>query len=405
VAKAKTDPQPERALVAADPDSLLESVLTRIRALSEELGPRPPCSRQEKEAAQQLERWLSNHNVETALEPFQGYRSFGHPYGLIFGAALAGGLLQRRGSRSGDVLAFASLAAAVLEGDLRLTPLSNLLARHASVNVVGRVPAAAENRQTVCLCGHLDTTRSGLLFHPKVVPHLGLLLRIPALSGAILALGSFVRRLPGGRRLHAAAIGGIVFTLAMIAERELRGEDVPGANDNASGSAVAAQLAAECAATPLPHTEIRLLITSCEESGLLGAQAYARQHADEGANTVFVNFDTVATDAPLTYILREATGALHRPASPRLVELARGIAARRPDLRLAPAESTPGLPTEAAVFLARGWEAIALLAQDGPIPHYHLPTDTYENIAPATVGRALEVGREMLRELDRAVGQ
>jgi hypothetical protein len=191
----------------------LESALSLIRTLSEEIGPSRPCSVQEKEAAEYFRRWLAERGVDTALEPFQGYASFGYPYGLIFGAALTGGLLQRRGSRTGDLLAVGGVAAATLEGDLRRTPVSDLLSRRPSVNVVGRIPASGERRQTVCLCGHLDTTRSGLLFHPKVVPHLKLLLQIPALSSATLALGSLVRRLPGGRRLHVAAIAGMVFTL------------------------------------------------------------------------------------------------------------------------------------------------------------------------------------------------
>jgi Peptidase family M28 len=378
-----------------------DAALSLIRNLSEEIGPRRPCSPQEKVAAEHLHRWLAERGVAAALEPFEGYASFGLPYGLIFGTALAGGLVQRRGARLGDLLALAALAAGALEGDLRHTPVSDLLSRKPSVNVVGTVPAAGQTRQVVCLCGRLDTTRSGLLFHPAVVPHLERLLLIPAVSSATLALGPLVRRLPGARELHAAAIGGMLFALTMLAERELRGSDVPGANDNASGTAVAAQLTAECAANPLPHTEVRLLITSCEESGLLGAQAHARRHSSDGPETVFLNFDTVAADAPLTFILHEGSGAIRRDASPRLVELAERIATRRPELRLVPAPGTPGLPTDATVFRARGWEAITFLAQDGPIPHYHLPTDTYEHVASNSVGRALEIGREMLRELDR----
>jgi hypothetical protein len=53
---------------------------------------------------------------------------------------------------------------------------------------------------------------------------------------------------------------------------------------------------------------------------------------------------------------------------------------------------------------AHGAEAITFLAQTHTIPNYHWPSDTFENIAPTTVGRALEVGREMLSELDRAAG-
>jgi acetylornithine deacetylase/succinyl-diaminopimelate desuccinylase-like protein len=196
-------------------------------------------------------------------------------------------------------------------------------------------------------------------------------------------------------------------SLVLIAERELRGRDVPGASDNASGAAVAAQLTAECAAHPLQHTELRLLITSCEESGLLGAQAYARAHSDEAAATTFVNFDTVGGDVPLTYIRKEGGPSRFWPASPRLVDLAEGIAQRRPDLRFRAAATTPGLPTDATVFRARGWEAITFLAQseDHVIPHYHLPSDTFEHVSGQAIARALETGREMLRELDRAAAR
>ena len=145
------------------------------------------------------------------------------------------------------------------------------------------------------------------------------------------------------------------------------------------------QLAAECAAAPLEHTEVDLLITSCEESGMLGAQAYARRHEQRAAETTFLNFDTVGGPAPLTYILREGSATMNRPASPRLVGMLESIAQRRPDLGLVPARTTPGLPTDATPMRARGWEAVTLLAQGETIPNYHWPTDTYENVDPPTV--------------------
>ena len=380
--------------------------LDLIRALSVDIGPRRPCSPAEKSAALLLEAWLTERGVAAGREPFDGYATFGLPYGIFMAAAFAGGLLQRRGRGIGDLLPAVGLAIALLEGDLRFTPLSNLLARAPSVNVVARVPAAREPRHTVCLCGHLDTTRSGLIFHPRVVRHLRALLQLPAASAALLAAGPLLRRLRGGKALQTTDLLGMALSLALLAERELRGVDVPGANDNASGAAVAAQLAAECAANPLAHTDVGLLVTSCEESGLLGAQAYARAHAREARQTTFVNFDTVGGDLPLTYIEREGGPSKFRPASPRLVALAAEIARRRPDLGLVPAPTTPGLPTDATVFLARGWEAITFLAQseERGIPHYHLPSDTFDNVAEDAVTRVLDTGREMLRELDRGAG-
>ena len=147
------------------------------------------------------------------------------------------------------------------------------------------------------------------------------------------------------------------------------------------------------------NTQVDLLVTACEESGLLGAQAYARGRRSGSAGTLFLNFDTVGGDVPLTYI--KAEGA--RPAS-RLAASRRHleqIAAERPELGLRPAAGTPGLPTDATVMMARGEEAVTLLAQGESVPHYHQPTDTFEHIHPPTIERALEAGRELLTRLDR----
>ena len=382
----------------------LQEALGVIRLLASDIGPRRPCSENEKRAAAELVAWLGARGIAADTERFSGYSTFAKPYGLLFGASLAGGLLQRSTKRAGRgagaVLAIGSAIAATLEGDLRWTPLSDALATHPSLNVVGHVPAAGPTRRRVCLVGHLDTSRSGAIFHPAIIAHLAKLLQIPAISASLMAARPLLRRLPAGDILHTAGLGGMAISLVALAERELRGSDVPGASDNASGAAVAMQLAAECAASPLEHTEVELLITSCEESGMLGAQDYARRHKLRAAETTFLNFDTVGGPAPLTYILREGSATLSRPAPERLVRMLEAIAQRRPDLGLAPARATPGLPTDATPMRARGWEAVTLLAQGNTIPNYHWPTDDYEHVDPPTVTRALETGRELLRVLD-----
>jgi hypothetical protein len=372
----------------------LEEALGVIRLLADDIGPRRPCSDAEKRAAQALVAWFGDRGVDARTEGFRGYSTFAKPYGLP---------RNRAARRTGDALALGSAVVGALESDLRMTPLSDALSTEPSVYVVGHVPASGPTRRRICLCGHLDTSRSGAMFHPAVIPHLAKLLQIPAIATMVLAVGPLVRRAPGGRAINVASLAGTAFALAMLAEREVRGEDVPGASDNASGAAVAMQLAAECATAPLDHTEVDVLITSCEESGMLGAQAYARRHRLRAAETTFINLDTVGGDAPLTYILREGSATMNRLASDRLVRMLESIARRHPDLGLTPARTTPGLPTDATPMRARGWEAVTLLAQGGTIPNYHRPTDTYENIDATTVGRALETGRELLLALDAEV--
>lgn len=388
-------------MVAGPNGSSAQPALDVIRLLAGEIGPRRPCSEAEALAGEGLVTWLRDRGVDARTEPFRGYESFGPAYAAMLGMSLAGALLQGRGRRSGDVLGAAALALFAAEGDLRVTPVSKLLSMRPSANVVASIAPAGEARGRVCLGAHMDSSRSGAMFHPRIVKHLPTLLAVPAVSAALVAAGPLLRKLPGARAARRAATTGLVFALAMIAERELLGEDVPGASDNASGCGVVAQLACELADTPLQHTEIDVLISGCEESGMLGAQAYLRRHADSVAGTTFVNFDTVGGDVPLTYILREGS-VTTRPASPRLIELLEEIALQRPEIGLVPARTTAGLPTDITPALARGHEAITLLAQDETIPHWHRASDTVENIAPGTVRRALETGRELLRRLDRA---
>jgi peptidase M28-like protein len=379
----------------ADPGPTLDL----IRELASEVGPRRPCSDAETEAAGVAVEWLAKRGVQAEVEPFRGYSTFAHPYGMILGASLVGALLQRRHRPGGNVLTLAAAAGLALEGDLRVTPVSDLVARKPSTNVVASVPAAGEERQRICVAGHLDSTRSGLMFHPRLVPHLRALFQTPIVGAFVAAANPIVRRLPGGRTAHSIAIAGLLNGLVLLAERELRGEDVPGANDNASGCGVAAQLIAECAAEPLQHTRVDLVLTGCEESGVLGAQAYVRRRRGAGQRIVMINFDSVGGPAPVRYILKEGM-AVTRPATARLVELVEQIAARRSELGLTPASDTGALTTDATVALAHGHEAITFLAREKTIPNYHWPTDTYENIAPQTVARTLEAGRELLRELD-----
>ncbi len=374
-------------------DARLDGALGLLKTLSVDIGPRRPCSDAERHAAAALRDWLRERGVESEVQRFRGMASGGPVYAAIFATALAGGLLRSRRPFLGRLLGAKALALAAAEADLRWTPVSNLFARSLSGNVVATVAAKAEERQRICLVGHVDTTRSGLVFHPAVIGQLEKLLALPVVCAALVAAGPKLTRRP--------AIAGLIASLALIAERELRGADVPGANDNGSGTVVVAQLITEIAEHPLEHTRVDLLITSCEESGLHGAKAYVRALDPSQPAPVFINFDTVGGDVPLTYLLDDGY-ALPLPASARLIAALERIAADRPELGLMPSPGTPGLPTDATVALAHGYEAVTLLAQsqDGLIPNYHWPTDRYENVHPPTIDRALEVGRELLAALD-----
>jgi len=360
--------------------------LTRI--LAEEIGPRRPTTSGEARAAEAVREALEEEGVDATIEPFVGYSSFAWPYGLIAALALAPTPLP--------VVALGLLAA---EGGLTRTPVSDVLARRPSRNVVATIEPSGPAERTLCLMAHLDTSRSGVLFDPRVGPALRRLFVGLSAGTAVLAAQPLLRRAGLGRVAVRGARALCVAGLALLAERELRGVDVPGANDNASGAGAVVELAAERAAVPLASTRLVVLICGCEESGLLGARAFLDMHDTDG--WLFLNFDGVAAPATLRYLPEEGIGRTW-PADPALIALAERVRARRPELELEPADAPLGLTYDATAVLARGGRALTLVAGDaGRIPNYHQPTDTFENLDPERLANAIEVGRELIALIDR----
>ena len=73
-------------------DSGLAAALELIHLLAVEIGPRRPCSKAERAAAEALAGWLEQRSIPADLQDFRGYASGGYSHGLIFGTALAGAL-------------------------------------------------------------------------------------------------------------------------------------------------------------------------------------------------------------------------------------------------------------------------------------------------------------------------
>ena len=342
---------------------------------------------------------LRKRGLEAELEPFEGYSSFAAPYAVGVGLALAPVLLSSRRPRLRALLGFGSAAAMISEGGLRSTPLSAALSTRPSQNLVATIEPTGEAERTVALVCHLDTSRSGLLFHPSFGRYLGRWLGAQGVACLVAAAEPLLGRFRGGRGIVRLARALMAAGALLLLERELRGVDVPGANDNASGVAVVAELASELAVEPFRSTRIVVLMTGCEESGMLGAQAFLRGR--DTSDWLFLNFDNVGGPGTLRFLRREGVLRMWDSDS-RLVALAEELAARRPDIGLRPADAEYGLTYDVSPVLARGGRALTFVNGDGGvIPNYHWPTDTAGRVDPAAVAAALEAGREMVRAIDR----
>jgi hypothetical protein len=369
-----------------------------VRLLADEIGPRRPTSDAERRAAHLVRERLGAQGLGARLEPFRGYSTFAAPYGVIYALALAPLVVPRRHRLLRGLLAGGAAAGLISEGGLVRTPLSVGLSRRPSQNLVATIEPAGEAMRTMCLVCHLDTSRSGWLFHPAFVGHLNRWLLVQSAATLVQAGELLLARSPRGRAALAASRALLAAGGAMLLERELRGEDVPGANDNASGVAVVAELALALGAEPPESTRVVVLMCGCEESAVLGAQAFLRSRDTSG--WLFVNVDSVG-GGTLRYARREGL-ARKWDADPSLVAIAERIAAERPELGLRPAKGPIGLTYDATPVMARGGRALTFVAgDDGVIPNYHQPTDTTANLDLGTTVAAFEAVREMAAAVDR----
>lgn len=347
--------------------------------------------------------------LEPRTEEFASQRSFGPTYLLVFALSLLALPLARRCGGAGAFSAIAAAGLGMMESRFAtVTPLS-VLRRRESQNVWAVIsPARGMNAgeseagpgqsvETICLVSHMDSSRSGLMFHPSVTPYLGQLVGLAGAAVMVNALAPLLGRFLPGRRLIGGARILIAASAALVLERELCGEDVEGANDNASGVAACLNLAAHFANHPLERSRVVVLVTGSEESGVIGMRDFLAHHDTDG--WLFVNFDGVSADAPLRVLSREG-GATGHQADPVLLSAAEVVGRENPRLKATPLTDGSGLPYDSTVVMANGGRAMSIVNQGGAIPDYHWPTDTANRVSEKAFGRAVRFGAALLRKLD-----
>jgi hypothetical protein len=366
----------------------------RIRADVEELAAMERGSAAEdKPQVVWLERRLRDagaHDVHT--ETFRFQRRWIWRYGAHSAAGLGAAAL---GGPLGAGLAAASAASVELDVSGRRTWLAPLLPGGEGMNVVARIPAAAEPWRTLVFIAHHDAQRTGLLWR---LPRTKQPMALPA--QALLGLIS-VGCLIGSRVVRAGAalmLGGLTLLGLDVARQRI----VPGANDNASGVAALLALMAAFARDPLERTDVIGVFSDCEEVGLGGAAAWVRAHRNEldSGSTLVVSLDTLGSGEPAV-VMRD--GALTANYSPETNEWAdRGglRAAVAPPRRIDMAAPTDGSPAHHA-----GLRALSLTscAPDGTLgPHWHQPSDTAENVDYDSVEQCTRLATGIARVWDAA---
>jgi len=383
-----------------------------IHHLAAALGGRGSCTPAERQAAAYVAGQMRTLGLaEVRLEPFRGSPSTYRPFVLAFLAALLGTLLAWLFGGTWPLGVAALLSALGAWGMLAETEFAPnwmrfLLPRADSQNAVGILrPESAAQRRAV-LCAHLDTHRTPVFYSSKTWNRLFAALVPGAFAGMVVAAVAYAL---GALLAWEAArwIGLAVAPLGIVALGLCLSADwtpfSPGANDNASGVAVALDLAGRLRAQPLHHTEVWLAFTGCEEVGAYGMAAFLDAHAGQlGKDAVYLALDLVGIGRP-TYLTADGL-VLKRRTHPRALDLARAAASALPDLAV---RDRVGLAyTDALVATKRGLVALTLCSLPAhgadETAGWHQMSDTPESIEPGSLTAACAFAWQVLQEIDRS---
>lgn len=382
------------------------SLLEHVQALAGEIGPRGTGTPGEAAAADYVARYLTTLGLPAEPSEFRAVASQNaFPLAVDLVALLAvvlyplGGALTRWVAAALASSTPAILWRAICHSD---SPLRPLLPHVTSRNVVARIEPTGEPRRRAVILAHLDTNRCRLAWQSAAVRYLEpltwLTLAMLAALGALYLMGALLDGPTWAWWLSLLPAGYILGTVITL-WRDERTPFSPGAHDNASGVAVALELAARLVAQPLRNTEVWLAFTGAEETDHRGLKTLLRQHAASLRDAAFIDLEGVGS-GDIVYLTRQGLCRPYRP-DPELLALAERVAAQRSDLGVQPAEMTT--EDEVRTLHNRRYRAICIAGRDpatGVLPHWHRADDTAEAVSEGTMQRATDFVTAMLHELD-----
>jgi hypothetical protein len=375
---------------------------------------RGSATQAEAQAADYVKNQLTGLGVaDIRQQPFRGLRSIWLFFSLAFGMALVGHaafwlLRAPTGWTAALVITCSAFAMSAFLLWRKLTfqnyPLQESLPQGPSQNIIARLPPSDTVLQQVVLVAHLDSHRAVWGFASDLLLKVSRVIVPLAIYGVFAA--PLLYLLAGLTQLVVFSYFGLLFTLIHFlvwftgATADL-GPYSPGANDNASAVGTLLALAERFQQEPLPHTEVWLAFTGCEESGCDGMRAFLDAYGENLKEAFFLDFELVGIGEKLGYLQSE--GLLRKQRIPASVEsLAQEIGQAFGGMQPLPF-SAFGAFTENGLLLERGFRSLCLLVlrkDSSLLPEWHRLTDTAERLQPAALGLAHEYAWALLRRLD-----
>lgn len=384
-----------------------DNLMKTLRALADDIGPRPPGSPAEAQARDYLKGVLEEAGIDDSETlAFDAWRTWGWNVIPSVIAGLVVNLLGWRGgnlSRVGGLLA--ELSVLELQNGIKSRPqiLEPFYPKGASGTLLAKIAPSGEIRNRVVLIGHTDTNKHRPTFgaaQKKLMLPSGMLLMGAMIANIVALLGRDSKFDKQARRLQLGVAGILGYALFTFLRDEMGGF-VDGANDNASAVACTLGLGLQALATPLAQTEIWLAFTGAEEVGLLGLRKLLDVYGDTLQDAYFIDFELVGA-GQIAYVTHHSGFDYFSGYTPDMESLsvARQAAALTPDLGVIGKDVV--INEEVRALRQRGFKGICLVGLDeaGWLKNWHQYSDNSQNIEPDSLETAARFAWQMIQVID-----
>lgn len=376
--------------------------IEHVRYLSEAIGPRPSATPAELRAAEYVRDRLSGYGYEVSIEEFPALKTYSWLHFAHYAMFLAAWALYFRApwvSAALSAFAFASYACETSGFGF----LSRIFPKSPSRNAIGGRQPVKPARMKVIVSAHIDSSRSALFFHPRLVKGF----RKTYVLTVVAMLATFAGAVVFAQGARPAwlwiAVGildlNILGAALMLVDRELRGRHTPGAIDNASGVAAMLGAAEQLAGERLRNVEVEFVGTGAEETGLFGMIRHLERNWHDRSNTFVINIDHVGI-GKLAATSRE--GMLKRKnCDARLLDIVKEF--KLPSTgRHAPEHDFRTMLTDGYAALTRGFPAVSIMSflEDGALANWHWRTDVAAPISEDNLRDAAALAVHIIRALD-----
>jgi hypothetical protein len=355
------------------------------------VGPREPASPAEYAAQQIMFDEMSKYCDAVTMEPFTV-----RPGCLMAWVYLAGFLLilavflyNFKQRLFAFVCTTAALVLFVAEFILYKEFIDPLYPARESVNVVGIIKPTGEVKRRIILCGHTDSMYEWwynylgghVLF--TIIVMVSLVGLLASFIGQILLCNEYANWFAIAQMFWIPFYGALLFFTNWT-------RIVQGANDNLTGCVAAIGVAKYLSDNGIrfENTELRVITSGCEESGLRGAKAYARQHPPDSVETAFIAFDTIRDIDQMRIYNRDmtATVALDQRVC-NIMQKGGQLAGLNLDFGWIYFGSTDAAAAQQAGYPSGSFVAMEL----SPADFYHTRRDNIENLDPYVIGHAIDL--------------